>query len=204
MHILNAQNVGINSRNNAPDPSAMLDVSSSNSGILIPRLLYIQRNAIDAPANGLMIYQTDYIPGFYYYDGTDLILLKKDINVMGTFISWSGGSYVTANTDIKFLSSYKYNINHTDYSANIIIYHTGIYEISYQLEAFSSGIGSIGIAINGIANVFSVVNLESFKPVLGSTIVNLNYGDNITLRNMSSNYIVINNSGVRLTIKNIA
>ena len=42
-----------------PDPSAMLDVSSTDKGVLIPRLTSGERDLIVAPANGLMIYNTD-------------------------------------------------------------------------------------------------------------------------------------------------
>ena len=33
------------------------------------RMTFTQRNAIVSPATGLMIYQTNSTPGFYYYDG---------------------------------------------------------------------------------------------------------------------------------------
>jgi len=64
---LQAQNVGINADGSDPDPSAMLDIKSENLGLLIPRLSEANRPA--TPATGLMIYQTDNSPGFYYYDG---------------------------------------------------------------------------------------------------------------------------------------
>ncbi len=53
------QGVGINSNGNPADSSAMLDVSSDNSGILIPRMTTVNRNSINNPAAGLMIYNTD-------------------------------------------------------------------------------------------------------------------------------------------------
>ncbi len=53
-----------------PDASAALEIESTTSGILIPRLTQSQRNAIASPATGLMIYQTDATTGFYYYDGS--------------------------------------------------------------------------------------------------------------------------------------
>lgn len=53
-----------------PDSSAMLDVHSTNKGLLIPRLTMAQRNLISNPAKGLMIYQTDDIAGIYYNKGT--------------------------------------------------------------------------------------------------------------------------------------
>jgi|GEM_PF-2145813 len=62
--------VGINTDGSQPDNSAMLDVKSTDKGILIPRMTQSQRNAIASPATGLMIYQTDGTPGFYFYDGT--------------------------------------------------------------------------------------------------------------------------------------
>lgn len=41
-----------------PDASAVLDVSSSTKGLLMPRLTTSQRNAISLPATGLVVYNT--------------------------------------------------------------------------------------------------------------------------------------------------
>lgn len=66
------QNVGINNNGSSPDGSAMLDVSSTTKGFLAPRMTKAQRDAITSPvpATGLLIYQTDNTPGYYYYNGT--------------------------------------------------------------------------------------------------------------------------------------
>ncbi len=61
------QNVGINADGADPDNSAMLDVRSTNKGLLIPRLTRLQRIAIPLPANGLLVYQTDDTIGFWFY-----------------------------------------------------------------------------------------------------------------------------------------
>jgi hypothetical protein len=61
--------VSINTDATPPDPSAMLDVKSAAKGILIPRMTLAERDAIVTPATGLMIYQTDNTPGFYYNSG---------------------------------------------------------------------------------------------------------------------------------------
>lgn len=53
-----------------PDNSAALEIISTDSGILIPRMTQVQRDAIATPATGLLIYQTDNTPSFYYYNGT--------------------------------------------------------------------------------------------------------------------------------------
>lgn len=52
-----AQGVTIGS-NNPPDPSAALDIQSSQKGLLLPRLTTTQRNAIVNPAVGLQIYNS--------------------------------------------------------------------------------------------------------------------------------------------------
>lgn len=68
-----AQGVGINDDGSMPNNSAMLDVKSTNKGLLIPRMTEAQRTAIALPANGLTVYQTDAGAsgtgiGFWYYD----------------------------------------------------------------------------------------------------------------------------------------
>lgn len=65
-----AQGVAINTDNTDPDASAALDVKSTSKGVLVPRMTQAQRNAISTPATGLMIFQTDNTPGFYYYTGS--------------------------------------------------------------------------------------------------------------------------------------
>jgi hypothetical protein len=62
--------VAINTTGAEPDTSAMLDVSSTVKGFLIPRMTQAQRTAIALPAKGLLVYQNDGTEGFYYYDGS--------------------------------------------------------------------------------------------------------------------------------------
>ncbi len=58
-----------------PAASSKLDITSTTSGFLAPRMTTSQKNAISSPATGLMVYQTDSTAGFYYYDGTSWNLL---------------------------------------------------------------------------------------------------------------------------------
>ena len=51
--------VGINNDSSAPDNSAMLDVKSTSKGFLLPRMTRSQRDVIDSPENGLMVFCTD-------------------------------------------------------------------------------------------------------------------------------------------------
>jgi len=50
------QGVGIGTNN--PDPSARLDITSNTQGLLMPRMTATQRNAIQNPAFGLMVFNT--------------------------------------------------------------------------------------------------------------------------------------------------
>ncbi len=62
--------VGINNDGTAPDPSAMLDVQSSDKGFLPPRMTTSQMNGIVAPIAGLLVYNTS-VNALYWFDGTD-------------------------------------------------------------------------------------------------------------------------------------
>ncbi len=61
-----AQNIGLGTT--TPHASAQLEISATNRGLLIPRVTQANRPA--NPATGLLIYQTDNTPGFYFYNGT--------------------------------------------------------------------------------------------------------------------------------------
>jgi hypothetical protein len=53
----------------SPDASSKLDITSTTQGLLMPRMTMAQRDLIASPATGLLIFQTNNTPGFYYYDG---------------------------------------------------------------------------------------------------------------------------------------
>jgi uncharacterized protein (TIGR02145 family) len=50
---------GISSDGSAPDSSAILDVKSTTRGVLIPRMTFEERDEIQNPAEGLMVYCTN-------------------------------------------------------------------------------------------------------------------------------------------------
>lgn len=54
-----------------PDPSSVLEINSSTQGILTPRMTTVQRTAINSPAEGLLVYDTD-LDAFYFYDTTSM------------------------------------------------------------------------------------------------------------------------------------
>jgi hypothetical protein len=64
-------NVGIGT--NSPSSSAILSLNSTTQGLLIPSMTQTQRNSISSPATGLLIFQTDNSPGFYFFNGTSWV-----------------------------------------------------------------------------------------------------------------------------------
>ncbi|HEY3386105.1 MAG TPA: hypothetical protein VGK46_06330 [Saprospiraceae bacterium] len=53
----------------APHASALLDISSTTKGALLPRMTSAQRTTIPTPATGLMVYDTD-LSKLYFYNGS--------------------------------------------------------------------------------------------------------------------------------------
>ena len=66
--------VAVNTDGSAADQSAMLDVKSTNSGVLVPRMTASERDAIPSPATGLLVYVSD-TDLFYSRQGTRSINL---------------------------------------------------------------------------------------------------------------------------------
>ncbi len=62
--------IAVNTDGSSADASAMIDIKSTAKGFLGPRMTEAQKNAISSPATGLLVYQTDGIPGYYYYTGS--------------------------------------------------------------------------------------------------------------------------------------
>ncbi|MEQ9437494.1 MAG: hypothetical protein RIG62_00555 [Cyclobacteriaceae bacterium] len=74
-----AQSVVISKKSNAnPAASAILDVQSTEKGMLVPRMTKAQRDGISSPSSGLLIYQTNDSPGFYYHNGSSWEALKSN------------------------------------------------------------------------------------------------------------------------------
>ncbi|MEZ5083995.1 MAG: hypothetical protein R2750_11185 [Bacteroidales bacterium] len=73
--------VSINTDGTDPDESAMLDIKSTDKGMLIPRMNETQRNTISTPATGLLVYQTDGSDGFYFYNGMAWVSLNSGVEM---------------------------------------------------------------------------------------------------------------------------
>jgi hypothetical protein len=67
-HSVFSQSIGMGT--NQPHASAALDIQSTNKGLLIPRMTSAQRNSIAAPAQGLLVFDTDK-GTLYMFDGVE-------------------------------------------------------------------------------------------------------------------------------------
>ncbi|MFY7989269.1 MAG: hypothetical protein ACOVO3_00960 [Fluviicola sp.] len=60
-------NVGIGTT--TPNPNAILEMQSTNQGVLVPRMTTAQRLAIAGPTEGLLVFDTDF-DCFFFYEAT--------------------------------------------------------------------------------------------------------------------------------------
>ena len=139
-----AQNIAINTTGLTADPSAMLDVSATNKGVLIPRVALTSTTSaapVTAPATSLLVYNTAtsgsgataVYPGYYYWDGTKWVALGgsggKDWSLTGNAGTTAGTNFL-GTTDAQAL----------DFRTNNIIR----LRISNGYQALAYGNGSAG------------------------------------------------------------
>ncbi len=98
------------------EASAVLDIKSIDRGLIIPRMTAAQRDAINQPVTGLLIFQTDEPAGFYFNAGTPVnpdwklirIIESDDVEAWNQAFSWgdhSEAGYLTEESDPAFTAS---------------------------------------------------------------------------------------------------
>ncbi len=76
-HLAQSQ-VAINTDGSNPDASSILDIKSTNKGILIPRMTTMQRTNIVSPAKGLLVFDND-TNSFWFFDGSNWLELITSV-----------------------------------------------------------------------------------------------------------------------------
>jgi hypothetical protein len=104
MNAAHAQSIAINTDGSIANASAILDIKSTNKGLLTPRLTQAQRDLINNPASGLLVYQIDNTPGFYFFDGNGWTKIATGIinnlwSANGTSIYNNTAQSVAINND---------------------------------------------------------------------------------------------------------
>ena len=69
------QNGNVNIGTNTNDSSAVLNINSVSQGVMLPSMTEVQRDSINNPTTGLLVFQNDGTAGFYYYNSIEWILI---------------------------------------------------------------------------------------------------------------------------------
>jgi hypothetical protein len=190
-----------------PDVSAKLDITSTNKGFLVPRMTNVQRSAITSPANGLMVYQTDGVIGFYVNTGTSTtpvwLRVNTDWTKTGNDISFTTGNISTTgnliggNATSSKLSGFGALVNSkstgftlaasdngsvinlTSVTAVTITIPTGLPD-GFNCMIFQSGTGQITFAGSGL----TPVNRNGYTKSIGQNAL-------VTILHLGSNVVVI-------------
>lgn len=130
----------------SPNASSMLDITSTNSGLLIPRVSLVSTSdvtTIASPITSLLVYNSGFSPnGFYYWNGSIWVLLSTGTNTDWSLTGNSGTNTATnffGTTDDKDIifkrnniragyigdpvydGSFNYNNGNTSFGANSLV-----------------------------------------------------------------------------------
>ncbi len=176
----------------------MLDVQSSAKGMLIPRMTSAEKTAIADPAEGLMIYQTDAVTGFWFYDGVAWNTVTLQTPGAANFRYTAAISQaINANTNTKVNFETPSFLNNATFSNSTFTVPTsGIYHLSIYLSIYGNNAGSLNVSVlsNGVIKTgvsFDIV-FSVFQGVGFSDNVVLSAGDFVTVQaNASADMAIV-------------
>ncbi|MEQ9437492.1 MAG: H-type lectin domain-containing protein [Cyclobacteriaceae bacterium] len=176
--LLFAQSVVISKSSDAtPASSAILDVQSTEKGMLIPRMNEAQRDGISNLTSGLLIYQTSEPSGFYYFDGDDWVSLAVTGSQAEESIRIQSGSFsidqsnpdwtlneqtqltIPVNFNVQFektprVTTSIYSLSASkDFNTNVSVSTANVTNNSFQIEInIWGGTQLFGIGVSWIAH----------------------------------------------------
>ncbi len=153
--------MAVNTTGSAPDASAMLDVSATDKGILIPRMTATERDNISSPATGLLVFVTD-DNSFYYFDGTSWLQMTTSNK------AWllNGNAGTDSNTHFIGTTDAQDLVFKTNNNTHLIIDQNGLVGIN-----ITPGVASLSVA--GSSSVYGVLGLVNGSNSFAGTFYNL-------------------------------
>lgn len=211
---LNAQ-VGIGTT--SPAASSILDVTSTTKGVLIPRMTQVQRTAIAAPAEGLMVYQTNAPIGLWMFinGAWTRLLSTSDASFSGAstgFAANTAGSVIAVvlgGTPVPLPQAQNLGANVTANGANTVftVSQAGRYRIAYRANLTAALLLSTRISINGAPNTaLTITPLLSVSQFAAEAVVTLTAGSTVSLEffGLLGAAVLLNGSqGAGLTIQRV-
>ena len=132
------QNVAINNDGAAPDAKAILDIKSTDKGILIPRMTSAQRNAITTIPKGLTVFDTE-TNSFWFYTGTAWAELAAGWKLRGNSTTTSFDFIGTTNDmSLNFRSN------------NFTVGTLSVDNVAFGLSTGSTGYSNVALGKNAL------------------------------------------------------
>lgn len=187
------------------NPSAMLDVASSNKGVLFPRVALSSTadiSTIVSPATSLLVYNTATVgippnnvsPGYYYWTGTKWSLLGS-ITTFAEFYALMPGdntATIAAGAPIEFPQNGPTNgiitrINASQFNIPAV----GIYLVNWQVSIAEAG--QLILQLNGTDIASSVVGRATgTSQIVGHTMITTTLPNSVlTVANPSGNPVAL-------------
>ena len=155
--------VSVNTDNSDPDPAAMLDVKSTDKGVLIPRVALVSTtDPISAgKPDGLLVWNTSTTgnypePGFYYWDGSDWVQIASGSGTAASYEIVDSDSdtrisveYATDEDTIRFFVAGTEVMKHDGKTLHVADTNQNVY--IGNMAGSSNTDGDLNVALGGIA-----------------------------------------------------
>lgn len=200
-----------------PAPSSALDVTSTTRGVLIPRMTAVQRTAIAAPAEGLMVYQLDAPVGLWMFISGAWVRMTNvnDGSGYGPATGFAANTtgaviaVVLGGTPIPLPNAQNLGSSVTVNGANTVftVGTTGRYRIAYSINLTAALLVSSRLTLNGTPLAASSINpVLSLSRLSAEVVVNLTAGDALSLELfglLGAATLLPSSQGAALTIQRV-
>lgn len=181
-HVALSQSIGVGT--NTPHSSAVLDISSTSKGLLVPRMSSLQRSQINSPLKGLLVFDND-TNGFWFYNGTSWQELSGGGEAAAVFASTNGTVHNTQNvgTDNFLFGKTTMPANGESLTESVFYFNTAkrafragrLFESAYG-SPDSTGTNSIAMGFNPKASGSTSIAMGYHSRAEGNSSVAMGYG----------------------------